>query len=183
MQTKTCTKCGEEKALTEFYKYKRGKYGVTSRCKVCIYAYLQEYERRPEVRERKLEYQRRPEVRERNREYQREYRRRPEVRERQREYRRRPEVRAKKHEYRNRPEQREYELKLKKERYAMGLDSRKHIEVPNKQATRSGKWSDAEMKFLMSSDLPLTDIALELGRTYHSVKRKRQLLRKLQDSQ
>ena len=171
MQTKTCTKCGEEKALTEFYKYKRGKYGVTSRCKVCIYAYVQEYERRPEVRERKLEYQR-------------EYRRRPEVRELQREYRRRPEVRAKKREYRNRPEQREYELKLKKERYAMGLDSRKHIEVPNKQATRSGDpWSDAEMKFLMSSDLPLTDIALELGRTYHSVKRKRQLLRKLQDSQ
>ena len=35
MKTKVCTKCGEEKELTEFYKKKGGKFGVTSSCKIC----------------------------------------------------------------------------------------------------------------------------------------------------
>jgi hypothetical protein len=33
---KTCTKCKETKALTEFYKHRSGKYGVDSTCKICI---------------------------------------------------------------------------------------------------------------------------------------------------
>ncbi|MEI7943142.1 MAG: hypothetical protein WCH76_08310, partial [Candidatus Riflemargulisbacteria bacterium] len=33
---KTCSKCGIEKPLTEFYKQKAGKFGVTSKCKCCI---------------------------------------------------------------------------------------------------------------------------------------------------
>ena len=37
--TKTCNKCRIEKPLTEFYKAKRGKYGVTSNCKLCVKAY------------------------------------------------------------------------------------------------------------------------------------------------
>ena len=41
MQTKVCTKCGEEKpATTEyFFKDKRGKYGIAARCKECCLAY------------------------------------------------------------------------------------------------------------------------------------------------
>jgi hypothetical protein len=35
MQTKRCTTCGEEKELSEFYKQKRGKYGVSSICILC----------------------------------------------------------------------------------------------------------------------------------------------------
>lgn len=34
-QTKTCTKCGAEKNIEEFYKKAKGKYGVTSWCKAC----------------------------------------------------------------------------------------------------------------------------------------------------
>ena len=35
MQTKVCTKCGEEKEISEFYKLKYGKYGVESVCILC----------------------------------------------------------------------------------------------------------------------------------------------------
>lgn len=33
--TKVCTKCGEEKLLSEFYKDKHGKLGVRGDCKRC----------------------------------------------------------------------------------------------------------------------------------------------------
>ncbi len=33
--TKTCTKCGQELPLTEYYKHKAGKYGLFAECKVC----------------------------------------------------------------------------------------------------------------------------------------------------
>lgn len=34
--TKICTKCNIEKSLSEFYKYKKGRFGVVARCKQCI---------------------------------------------------------------------------------------------------------------------------------------------------
>lgn len=174
MQTKTCTKCGEEKALTEFHKHQTGKYGVKSECKECVCEYMREYERRPEVREYRLEYRRK-------------YQQRPEFRSYAREYRQRPQTRERNRISRQDPDQMERKRKRNNENYRfrkeMGLVSNKHIEVPKKHATRSGLWSDAEVQFLMSSDLPLVDIALELGRTYHSVHYKRARLRKLQDSQ
>jgi len=43
MQTKVCTKCGEEKELTEFYKNKLGKFGVKSRCKICVSGWRKNY--------------------------------------------------------------------------------------------------------------------------------------------
>lgn len=33
--TKTCTKCGTVKPLTEFYKHSFGKHGLSSSCKAC----------------------------------------------------------------------------------------------------------------------------------------------------
>ena len=173
MQTKTCTKCGEEKELTEFHKDKDGKYGVKSRCKECIRGLVREYLRRPEVRERKRDHLRRPEVQERYREYQRKYRQRPEIKEHNREYRR---------EYRQRPEVKEYRREYDKAIEELGIPrTRRGGKIANKHATRSGAWSDAEIEFLMSSDLPLADIALELGRTYNSVYLKRARLRKLRE--
>lgn len=35
MQTKICTKCNQEKEIKDFYKLKRGKYGVESVCILC----------------------------------------------------------------------------------------------------------------------------------------------------
>jgi len=45
MQTKICTKCGEEKPATSefFHKAKRGKHGVRANCKVCENEYNREY--------------------------------------------------------------------------------------------------------------------------------------------
>jgi hypothetical protein len=40
---KKCSKCAEEKPLSEFHKKKDGKYGVGSRCKSCIKAYSKTY--------------------------------------------------------------------------------------------------------------------------------------------
>lgn len=178
MQTKTCTTCKVEKPLTEFHKQKLGKYGVTSRCKGCVSEIdrerMREYYQRPEVKEHKRKYRReynqRPEIRKHNREYQREYLQRPEVKEHMREYQRK---------YNQRPEVKERKREYDKAREELGIPpTLRGGKIANKYATHSGAWSDAEIKFLMSSDLPLADIALELGRTYNSVYLKRTRLRK-----
>ena len=48
MNTKICTKCGEEKAATTefFFKQKRGKYGVRGECKSCRKMYLEQNKQR-----------------------------------------------------------------------------------------------------------------------------------------
>ena len=38
-KTKTCSTCGETKKVSEFHKNRTGKFGVDSRCKVCVKAY------------------------------------------------------------------------------------------------------------------------------------------------
>ena len=40
---KTCTKCNVEQPLDNFSKDSKGKFGVKSRCKVCIKEYDTEY--------------------------------------------------------------------------------------------------------------------------------------------
>ena len=40
---KTCSKCGEEKALSEFYKHKTNKDGYSGMCKKCCLAYKKLY--------------------------------------------------------------------------------------------------------------------------------------------
>lgn len=46
MEYKTCTACAEHKPVAEFYKAKRGKFGVSAICKVCDKA---KYERTKDV--------------------------------------------------------------------------------------------------------------------------------------
>lgn len=36
MQTKVCNKCKIEKEISEFYKFKHGKFGVLAKCKECF---------------------------------------------------------------------------------------------------------------------------------------------------
>lgn len=52
---KQCSKCGETKPLTEFYKNKRARYGVASSCKVCRKAYAAENKER--IKAYKAKYQ------------------------------------------------------------------------------------------------------------------------------
>jgi len=53
-QTKECTKCGQEKPLSGFYKNKMRRFGVRSQCKVCRKQYYQE--NRDKVLERGKQY-------------------------------------------------------------------------------------------------------------------------------
>lgn len=46
---KRCSKCGELKPFTEFYKKKTGKYGLHAKCKECVRA--EEYSRRKQKKE------------------------------------------------------------------------------------------------------------------------------------
>lgn len=43
VQSKVCTKCGEDKPFSEYYKHKEGKYGLRSSCKQCIADYGKKY--------------------------------------------------------------------------------------------------------------------------------------------
>lgn len=45
METKVCSKCGEKKALTEFYKEKKQADGYNRKCKLCIYPNLGQTEK------------------------------------------------------------------------------------------------------------------------------------------
>ena len=101
MKTKVCTKCKVEKELSDFYKYKRGKYGVMATCKVCKKEYQNEYAQKNKevVLQRKKEYRQnnREEILQKNKEYyqqnreqriqyQKEYDQRPENKERIKQY-------------------------------------------------------------------------------------------------
>jgi len=69
MMKKTCSKCQEEKNECEFYKDKRHKDGLCSRCKECMNQRQKEYNAKPENKERKKEYDAKPENKERKKEY------------------------------------------------------------------------------------------------------------------
>ena len=45
MKTRTCTKCGREKPLSEFHKHPQGKFGVRPKCKDCRKISTQSYHR------------------------------------------------------------------------------------------------------------------------------------------
>jgi hypothetical protein len=77
MSTKTCSKCGVEKDVGEFYKTKTGKCGVGGRCKICVRKIANEYrlDNHKMVLERKRNY------REENREEINAYQRTPEFKE------------------------------------------------------------------------------------------------------
>ena len=55
MQKKKCTKCDEEKEITNFHKSKTGKYNVESRCKLCQKEYKRQYNKNnyPLIKEKK----------------------------------------------------------------------------------------------------------------------------------
>lgn len=44
METKICSKCGEEKSVEEFYKNKASRYGYATYCKKCAINYTKEYQ-------------------------------------------------------------------------------------------------------------------------------------------
>lgn len=86
---KKCTKCGEEKELTEFYKRNDRKNGKVSRCKMCDAKRSAKYRANPETKQCRAEYQAKynanPEVKKRTKEYSANYYAKPEVKRRRNE--------------------------------------------------------------------------------------------------
>ncbi len=101
---KVCTKCKQEKELTEFPKQKGRKFGVGSQCKRCVKAYRDS----PEIKARRSAAQRAiratPEYKAKRALMGRERRKTPEYKAYIKAYRARPEVKAKMKSYYARPE-------------------------------------------------------------------------------
>ena len=55
-KTKICTKCKQEKSLSEFYKHKRYKDGHCHTCKSCAYKQQKEYRQQPKIAENRKQY-------------------------------------------------------------------------------------------------------------------------------
>lgn len=51
MKSKVCTSCSVEKELSEFYKQKDCKFGVSSKCKDCLRAKARDYSKSPAGRD------------------------------------------------------------------------------------------------------------------------------------
>ena len=125
---KTCTKCGINKPLSEYYKRKKTVkcvvyYKCVARCKVCVIASQKKYRSKPENKEKiraykkeyRKEYISKPENKEKIRASQKKYRSKPENKEKIRadykKYYSKPEIKEKKRayskEYRSNPENKE----------------------------------------------------------------------------
>jgi len=154
---KRCSKCGEEKPLSEFYRSKNHKDGLQYWCKGCVKEYQQEYRQTPEYkafqqeyqREYRQEYRQTPEHKafrqEYQREYQREYRQTPEYKEAERKRRQTPEYKEAERKRRQTPEYKEAERKRRQtpefkeaERKRMQTPEYKEVERKRRQ-TPDGK--------------------------------------------
>ena len=157
--SKTCAKCGETKSLDGFHRNKGGVDGRHSHCKEC----RRERKRRyyEENRDKVLESQRsyREENRDKTLDYQRSYR---------------EENRDKTLDYQRRyyEENRDILDQGKKIRYAQ------YTRTSNLLASKKGAPYSPEEDALILADNGMTDYqkAIELGRTYHSVRKRKQRL-------
>ena len=203
--SKTCTKCGVVKPLDDFHRNKDGAGGRRSYCKECVREYTRRYyeENRDKVRERKCRY--REENRDKVRESERRYREenRDKVRKSQRRYyeenrdkeldyqrRYREENRDKTLDYKRRyyEENRDKELDYKRRYYEENRDilnqgskirQVRYTRTSSLLASKKGAPYSPEEDALILAENGMTTYqkAIELGRTYASVKVRKQHLR------
>ena len=159
--TKVCSRCKEEKSISDFNKDRSCKDGHNYQCKACAKEKHRKY--REENREKAREYDRK--YREKNREKVREY---------NRKY-------IEKNLEKNREKARKY---IEKNRDYCTSKSREYREKKNmvsaSMATKSGRWSQEEVDLLVELRKTRTvyQCAIELGRGYDSTQKKIALLRK-----
>ena len=173
--SKTCTKCGETKSLDDFHRDKTGVGGRRSDCKECVREYKRRY--REENRDKVLEYKRR--YHEENRDKRLESHRRyyEENRDKAREYRRR-------HYEENRDKVLESQRRYREENRDILNQGNKICQAQNTRtsnllASKKGAPYSPEEDALILADNGMTTYqkAIELGRTYHSVRMRKQHLR------
>ena len=158
--SKTCTKCGVVKPLDDFHRDKRRPDGRRPDCKECVREYKRCYHE--ENRDKRLEYNRR--YYEENRNKAREYRRR--------------------HYEENRDKVLESQRRYREEnRDILNQGSKIHhaqnTRISNLLASKKGAPYSPEEDALILADNGMTTYqkAIELGRTYQSVKARKQYLR------
>jgi hypothetical protein len=166
---KTCTKCKRERLLDDFGADARRPGGKQSQCRECQSRRIRErYATDPEVREKRKAYARarhqenRDEELARRREYHREHR---------------DEENARRSEYYQ--ENRDRQLDYHREHYREHADDVKVTAAVKTQeyqaetlphARRYGyQWTGPELELAARDDLPLTEIARMLGRSYKAV--------------
>ena len=153
MQSKRCYACREVKPVEWFNRNRSRKDGRDSRCRECCRAYRKA--NREKIADRERAY------REANREL---------ISEQKRAYY--EANRGKLVEY-----QRAYR-EANRELIEKRADKRRQA-ASQEVATRAGEsWSEHEDKIIITSDAPLLDVAIQLGRTYKSVTRRRECLRR-----
>jgi len=109
---KKCNKCGQVKPVSEFYKHKGHKDGLSSYCKKCInkrckkYNQLNKEKIRKQKREYNKEYLQKEDVKKRRKEADKKYKKkhRKTINEKAKKYYQRPEVKRRIKKYRQRPE-------------------------------------------------------------------------------
>ena len=188
--SKTCTKCGVVKPLDDFHRDKRSPDGRRSDCKECVREYTRRHyeENRDKMRERNHRYheENRDKVRERK------HRHYEENRDKVREYKRRyyeengDKERERKHRYReeNRDKVRKCQRRYHEENRDILNQGNKIRQAQNTRtsnllASKKGVPYSPEEDALILTENGMTTYqkAIELGRTYHSVKARKQHLR------
>lgn len=159
--TKVCSRCKEEKSISEFSKDRNRKDGHNYQCADCAKKRARKY--REENREKVREYDRK--YREKNRE---------KVRERSRKYRENNQEKIREKHRKYREENRDYVAAKQRETLI-----KKDI-VSASMATKSGRWSQEEVDLLIELRKTRTvyQCAIELGRKFRSTRQKIDLLRK-----
>ena len=188
--SKTCTKCGETKPLDDFHRNKTGAGGRRPDCKECVREYARRYYE--ENRDKRLEYSRRyhEENRDKTLDYQRRYY--EENRDKRLEYQcsyyeeNRDKVREYKRSYyeENRDKVRERQRRYREEnRDIINQEKKIHhaqnTRISNLLASKKGAPYSPEEDALILADNGMTiyQKAIELGRTYQSVKARKHHLR------
>ena len=188
--SKTCTKCGETKPLDDFHRDKTGAGGRRPDCKECVREYKRRYHE--ENRDKRLEYKRRYREENRDKVLESERRYREENRDKMLDYKRRyyEETRDKRLEYARRyhEENRDKVLESQRRYYEESRDilnqgskirQAQNTRTSNLLATKKGAPYSPEEDALILADNGMTTYqkAIELGRTYRSVKARKQHLR------
>ena len=158
--SKTCTKCGVVKPLDGFHRNKAGAGGRRSYCKECVREYTRRYleENREEERERSRRYleENRDKERERNRRY-------------------REENRDKMLDYKRRYYEENRDILNQGSKICQVQNTRTSSLLASKKGARYSPEEDALI--LANNGMTTYQKAIELGRTYASVKARKQHLR------
>ena len=171
MSGKRCPGCGEVKVIEEFSRSKRAKDGRQSRCKACKRRHYEENREAVLDQQRRHYEENREAVLERNRRY-REENREAGLERKRRHYEENREALIA-YQCRYREENREAIRERQRRYYAENRD------MTRESATRTGEpYTPAEDAHILTSDEPLSVIAVELGRTMKSVEHRRRMLRK-----